>query len=259
VLGDRITDKEVIKKILHSMPEHLEQVAISIETLLDLNSMSIEEATSHLRAVEQRKKKLSGGAKDGQLLLTEEEWLAHLKAWEGKSSGGSGRGCGRGRGNRGGRCGGSNNGGGRGSQTDSCEEGARRPKPTDVCRACGKLGHWAKECRSKWKIKTGQAHMAEEEEGGLMLMEAVACPVGFEKVPNPAAAASPLAMVAAPRDFVHLVEGKVFAHVDEEEEIKDTARWVVDTGATSHMIDAHSAFAELDVNIRGTVRFGGAD
>lgn len=45
MLGDRITDKEVIKKILHSVPEHLDLVAILIETLLDLNSMSIEEAT----------------------------------------------------------------------------------------------------------------------------------------------------------------------------------------------------------------------
>jgi hypothetical protein len=45
VLGDEITDKEVVKKMLHSLPEKLEQVAISMETLLDLNSLSIEEAT----------------------------------------------------------------------------------------------------------------------------------------------------------------------------------------------------------------------
>jgi hypothetical protein len=42
----------VIKKILNSDPEQLEQVAISIEMLLDLNSMSIKEATGHLHAVE---------------------------------------------------------------------------------------------------------------------------------------------------------------------------------------------------------------
>jgi hypothetical protein len=49
---DKISDKEVIKKILNSVPEQLEQVAISIEMLLDLNSMSIKEATGHLHAVE---------------------------------------------------------------------------------------------------------------------------------------------------------------------------------------------------------------
>jgi hypothetical protein len=48
VLGDEITDKEVVKKLLHSVLEKLEQVTNSMETLLDLNSLSIEEATDHL-------------------------------------------------------------------------------------------------------------------------------------------------------------------------------------------------------------------
>jgi hypothetical protein len=56
-LGDKIIDKDVIKKILYSIPDHLEQVVILIETLLGLNSMSAEEATDHLRVVEERKKK----------------------------------------------------------------------------------------------------------------------------------------------------------------------------------------------------------
>jgi hypothetical protein len=78
VLGDEITDKEVVKKMLHSVPEKLEQVAISMEPLLDLNSLSIEEATGHLRAVEQRKKSSSSSVIDasGRLLLTEEERTA---------------------------------------------------------------------------------------------------------------------------------------------------------------------------------------
>jgi hypothetical protein len=33
VLGDDITDEEVVKKLLHSVPEKLEQVAIVMETL----------------------------------------------------------------------------------------------------------------------------------------------------------------------------------------------------------------------------------
>jgi hypothetical protein len=111
VLGDKIIDKEVIKKVIHSMLELLQQVAISIETLLDLNSMLIQVATGHLRAVEQRKKKLSGGTKDDQLLLTVEEWMSHLKVWEGESSGGGGHRRGRDRGNRDGNRGGDNNGG----------------------------------------------------------------------------------------------------------------------------------------------------
>jgi hypothetical protein len=78
VLGDNITDKEVVKKLLHSVPEKLEQVANSMETLLGLKSLSIEEATSHLLAVEQRRKKDAAPAADveGRLLMMEEEWTA---------------------------------------------------------------------------------------------------------------------------------------------------------------------------------------
>jgi hypothetical protein len=48
VLTNDITIKEVVKKMLQSILEKLEQLAISMETLLDLNSLSIEEAASHL-------------------------------------------------------------------------------------------------------------------------------------------------------------------------------------------------------------------
>jgi hypothetical protein len=85
VLGDEVTDKEVVKKMLHSVPEKLEQVAISMETLLDLNSLSIEEVVGHLQAVEQRKKVSTPQAiadVGGRLLLTEDEWSARLKAKE---------------------------------------------------------------------------------------------------------------------------------------------------------------------------------
>jgi hypothetical protein len=51
-----------------------------METLLDLNSLSIEEAAGHLRAVEQRRKSSTPPAVDGGgcLLLTEEEWAARM-------------------------------------------------------------------------------------------------------------------------------------------------------------------------------------
>jgi hypothetical protein len=48
VLGNEITDKEVVKKMLHLVLEKLEQVAISLEILLDLDKLSIEEAVGHL-------------------------------------------------------------------------------------------------------------------------------------------------------------------------------------------------------------------
>jgi hypothetical protein len=52
VLGDDVSDKEVIKKLLHVIPDNLEQVAISMETLLDHDLLSIDEAVGHLCTVE---------------------------------------------------------------------------------------------------------------------------------------------------------------------------------------------------------------
>jgi hypothetical protein len=48
--------------------------------------MSMEEATGHLRAIKERKKKSTSQAKDERLLLTEEEWMARLKVREGEDS-----------------------------------------------------------------------------------------------------------------------------------------------------------------------------
>ena len=79
-LGGSINETEIMKKMLQVVPDHLEQVAISIETLLDVNDLTVEEVTGRLRNVEQRKKNtISAVDKVGRLLLTEEEWLARLK------------------------------------------------------------------------------------------------------------------------------------------------------------------------------------
>jgi hypothetical protein len=94
------------------VPEKLVQVAISMETLLDLNSLSIEEATGHLCTVGQRKKTATPlvADTDVRLLLTE-EWSTWMKMKEKSGSSGSSssseggsshRGRGRGRGHGGG-------------------------------------------------------------------------------------------------------------------------------------------------------------
>jgi hypothetical protein len=86
VLGDDVSDKEVIKKLLHAIPNNLEQVAISMETLLDHDLLSIDEAVGHLCTVEQRKKPPPAKESGGHLLLTEEEWMARMKTRDGSVS-----------------------------------------------------------------------------------------------------------------------------------------------------------------------------
>jgi hypothetical protein len=54
---------------------------------------------------------------------------------------------------------------------------------------------------------------------------------------------------------VELVEAKAFAQLGGNEE-RDARRWILDTGATNHMTGARTTFSDLDVSIRGTVKFG---
>jgi hypothetical protein len=52
VLGGKITEAEIVKKMLHVASEPLKQVTISIEILLDLDRLTVEEVTGHLRNIE---------------------------------------------------------------------------------------------------------------------------------------------------------------------------------------------------------------
>jgi hypothetical protein len=45
--------------------------------------------------------------------------------------------------------------------------------------------------------------------------------------------------------MVHLVEEKVFTQFSDAEKI-ECRRWVLDTGATNHMMGCRSAFFEFD-------------
>ena len=52
ILGDEIGEEKVVEKFLRVVPKKYSQVAISIETLLDLDTLSIEELTGRLRIAE---------------------------------------------------------------------------------------------------------------------------------------------------------------------------------------------------------------
>lgn len=51
-LGDTIDDQRIVQKFLCVVPSHFAQVAISIETLLGLHTLSIEELMGRLRVFE---------------------------------------------------------------------------------------------------------------------------------------------------------------------------------------------------------------
>src|SRR5881394_2865509 len=111
-------------------------MATSIETLLDLKMMSIEELSGRLLAVEENSA-LDSDDHSGRLLLTAEEWEARRKATRGNGASGSG---GRKK-PKGGKPGG---GSGKPRGRDGGNGNNR-----DKCHYCGKKGHWKSECRKK--------------------------------------------------------------------------------------------------------------
>ena len=77
--GDDTYDKErAVEKLFCCVPERYRQTAHSIESLLDISTMTIEEAIGHLKVVGSDKPQPpSGGISiGGKLHLTQEQWEA---------------------------------------------------------------------------------------------------------------------------------------------------------------------------------------
>lgn len=172
-----------MEKLLNSIPEHLSQVAISIKTLLDIDSISLQEVTGRLRnAEEKRAGKKKPAAESGKLMLTEEQWQARMKERrqnDGGSSSGRSKGTNRRRRGHGRKA----EGGNFGAKEMNCDD-AR-----DTFRNCSKPGHWTKDrCKPK---KTEEAHLVqgdEEENVTLLLMRAGPMRLELDTPPLPCAA-----------------------------------------------------------------------
>jgi hypothetical protein len=181
----------------------------------------------------------------------------------GSSSAGSGAGRGHGRGRGGGR-----GGGARSFSRKKREDGNGSDGLKERCYyRCGKPGHFARECQSK--KKAGQAHLAEEEESALMLLERGE--ICFESTPREKGdfSKSSVSLMgstsvqkkgesrssSASQSTVHLVEEKVFTLFNSEVKT-ESRRWVLDSGMSNHMTGVRGAFAEINTNVCGTVRFG---
>ncbi|WVZ88386.1 hypothetical protein U9M48_034913 [Paspalum notatum var. saurae] len=81
MLGETIKEETVVAKYLRVVPSRYAHVAVSIETLLDLDVLTIEDVTARLKTVEDRADApvAQGEGPKGQLLLTQDEWTARMK------------------------------------------------------------------------------------------------------------------------------------------------------------------------------------
>lgn len=97
LLGDKIGEPAIVRKFLSVVPRAYSQMACAIETLVDLNTLSVEELIGRLKAAEERydlDQLACASSSSGKLLLSEEEWFARMKQRNGdgpSSSGGRGR------------------------------------------------------------------------------------------------------------------------------------------------------------------------
>jgi hypothetical protein len=244
--GEAIEDTRVVKKMLRVLPQRYAQIAISIETLLDLKTLTIEELVGRLRMAEDRIEVETVTDKAGRLLLMEEDWVSrnrHRLLPESSSSSGGEK--------KSGYSPSKSKNGGRADKKDSpvklTSEGTPRRKGR--CRNCGIYDHWCEDCkRPPKKERKEEAHVtrAEQENPSLLLAT-----VATARVHRASFDVEPVG-VRTTHQVVHLNEKKVFP-VDRDE---DKNVWVLDTGASNHMMGRCEALASLDTSVRGTVSFG---
>jgi hypothetical protein len=137
-LGDLEPDDKVVVKYLWIARSRYKQLVISIETMLDVSMLSVEEITGRLKASEDDLEPPRSALTGGMLYLTEEQWLERYKQRKEEGSGSRGSGGTEYRGRRRGGRGRPRDGGNTSAHDGSGSSSGRSDK---VCRKCGKVGH----------------------------------------------------------------------------------------------------------------------
>ncbi|XP_066308207.1 uncharacterized protein [Miscanthus floridulus] len=136
--GITINEDEAVSKYIHSVPVKYIQIALSIETILDLSTLTIEDVTGRLWEMDEHMEQTTATMDSDKLLLIEEEWAARMKKFGEASS--------------------SHGGDGKCRVKTSLEKKKKKVDP-NACRRCEKTGHWAKKCPNRKQEKKAEAHL----------------------------------------------------------------------------------------------------
>ena len=148
--GVTIDEEEAVSKYLHSVSTKYIQIALSVETMLDLSNLTIEDVIGHQRVVDEHLVQVIATKDSGKLLLIEEEWAAQRNSRKAASS----------------------SHGGDGKRHGNASSEKKKQVDPNACRRCGKMGHWARECPNRKQEKKAQAHLAQvdDEDEATILM-----------------------------------------------------------------------------------------
>jgi hypothetical protein len=136
VLGYESKEVEVVRRFLLALPHKFEQIMVSIETLLDLESMMVDELIGHLKPTEECINHNGGNTVDSLNLIKDE--LVTRVSSRLKVLGNGGLGKGHGSGGHGGNHGGGDIGI---HDSSSTEHSGSSNIAKDECHCCGKRGH----------------------------------------------------------------------------------------------------------------------
>jgi hypothetical protein len=132
-----------VQKLLRSVPPRFDHLVTSIEMLLDISSLSLQEMTGRLKAQEDRMDRVDSNRDPGKLLYADAPSRRDRESGEGPPRSGGKR---------------SKRWRPPAPKKKEVDGGeVRKPPRDDTCHNCGRASHWACECK---RPKKGQAHLA---------------------------------------------------------------------------------------------------
>lgn len=223
-LGEEMKESYVVKKLLRAVPSKFLQIVSTLEQFSDLEKVSVEEVVGSLKAHEERMRGSGKGElNDGQLMLTEEEWVKREQSegkllltreewlWKNKQRTGEGSLGYKGKGGR--------------------------DKSHLKCYNRSGYGHFAADCKKPRRLREykEESNMVkcDDDEPALLL-----------------AKCSNKGLMATQLNEDQVVPSQL-CKVQNNSNI-----WYLDNGASSHMTGFNSKFVHLDERVNGEVSFG---